>query len=1100
MASSHSKKVIYIFATIVTLLSSFPPAIPIYAQVAGATLTGTVKDSSGAVIPNAQVAITDVATGVTRTVSPGSSGLYTAPNLLPGTYEIHVTATGFSTQVQKGITLTVGAQQVLDFTMQVGQVSQTVEVTTEAPTVELTSSSISAEVNATTVRELPLNARDWTQLATLQVGILAVRTQMASSGTINKGTRGFGDQLSNSGHRPNENNYRVNGISINDYSNASPGSVLGGQLGVDGIQEFSVLTINYSAEYGRGSGGVINAVTKSGTNSFHGNAYWFLRDEGLDARNFFDSEQIPPFHRNQFGGSAGGPIKKDRTFVFGNFEGIRQTKSLSFHSNVPTAAARAGNLCSVPTTGTCVPNTITVDSKVVPYLALYDLPNAGLTPKGNGDTGFVNTAGLQPSTDNYVTFKGDHKISSKDSLAASWFFDRSSQSTPDNLLDSTTKVFSQRQMFSLEETHVFSPTLVNAVRIGYSRVLALVNTPEKALTPAAGDTTLGLFPGFYSPILKVPGLDLMQGGLGSQTRTTPTENSFQFYDDAFVTRGTHSIKTGFAVERIQVDYFSRSRPNGTFSFPSLKGFLLNQPKSLVIQNPTAEKVIAGRQTVFGVYVQDDWRMRSNLTVNIGLRYEPVTLPTEAHNAFGVMLDLYSGGTTVPVPHPWTTNQTLRNFAPRIGFSWDPFHNGKTAVRGGFGIFDVLPLTYLTVNSFTGSFPFAETSSAVKLPIGSFPTGAFALVKFDPTHIKNRWIEQHPHRNYAMNWNLNVQREITSSLTAMIGYVGSRTVHQPFTEDDANMVLPTLTSAGYLWPFPVGSGTLANPSVGTISPLFWDGDAFYDSLQARVTKKMSHGFQVQGSYTWGKCIDTGTGGNTGDPFTNSIVTLIYFVPQGRRGLCDFQVAHNVVVNYIWQVPTPKFASGALSYLAGGWQVGGIFSASTGTPFTPIMGGDPLGQNNTDPFAFPDRLSGPGCANPVNPGKVNDYLKLNCFSPPVAPASFASVCQPAAASVAALIPNTCMNLFGNDGRNGVIGPGLVEFDFSVFKNNYVRRISENFNVQFRAEFFNIFNRANFQSPIANSTLFNQDGTSVGGAGAISTTTTDPRQIQFGLKIIW
>src|SRR6266436_924134 len=307
MASSHSKKVIYIFATIVTLLSSFPPAIPIYAQVAGATLTGTVKDSSGAVIPNAQVAITDVATGVTRTVSPGSSGLYTAPNLLPGTYEIHVTATGFSTQVQKGITLTVGAQQVLDFTMQVGQITQTVEVTTEAPTVELTSSTLSAVVNATTVRELPLNGRSWTDLANLQPGVYSAESHLHDQ------NRGYGDQSVISGARPQQNNYRLDGISINDYANGGPGSLIGGNLGVDAIQEFSVLTSNYAAEYGKTSGGVVNASTRSGANGLHGSVYEFLRNSALDARNFFDPAQIPPFKRNQFGGSIGGPIIKNRT-------------------------------------------------------------------------------------------------------------------------------------------------------------------------------------------------------------------------------------------------------------------------------------------------------------------------------------------------------------------------------------------------------------------------------------------------------------------------------------------------------------------------------------------------------------------------------------------------------------------------------------------------------------------------------------------------------------------------------------------------------------------------------------------------------------------
>src|SRR5882762_4698683 len=313
-----------------------------YAQVAGATLTGTVKDSSGAVIPNAQVLITEVATGVTRTVSPVAAGLYTAPNLLPGSYDVRVSVTGFSTQLQKGVTLTVGAQQVLDFTMKVGQMTQTVEVTTEAPTVELTSSELGATVNSTTVRELPLNGRSWTELANLQPGVVAAETHAAVN--VN---RGYGAQLSMSGARPQQNNYRLDGISINDYANGGPGSVLGQNLGVEAIQEFSVLTSNYSAEYGKTSGGVVNAISRSGTNQFHGSVYEFLRNSSLDANNFFDNSNgvpKPPFRRNQFGVSGGGPSRKDHTFIFGDYEGIRQSEGTTESSGVPSANARLGIL------------------------------------------------------------------------------------------------------------------------------------------------------------------------------------------------------------------------------------------------------------------------------------------------------------------------------------------------------------------------------------------------------------------------------------------------------------------------------------------------------------------------------------------------------------------------------------------------------------------------------------------------------------------------------------------------------------------------------------------------------------------------------------
>jgi hypothetical protein len=966
-----------------------------------------------------------------------------------------------------------------------------------------------------------LNGRDWTQLATLQPGVTGVRVE---AGANNRGNRGYGTLLSVSGHQPFENNYRINGVSINDYSNGSPGSSLGVNLGVDAIQEFSVLTSNYTAEYGRASGGVINGITKSGTNQFHGDAYYFIRDKIFDAKNYFDdsTQPIPPFHRDQFGIAGGGPIIKNKTFIFADYEGIRQRKSDTFSNVVPSAAARGigpngqpavARLCLVFAPNTpCVPNSplpaagpgaapnpdpVThIDTAVMPYLGFYPLRNDGLT---TGDTGTFNTSGVERLTENYLTIRGDHHFSDKDSLAASWFYDKAPLTMPDSLVDTLTENFTFRQMGSVEETHIFSPGLANTARIGYSRVAATVTSPFSALNPLAKDLSLGALPGRPSPeIIIGGGLVTMDGALGTVSSDILTWNSFQFYDDAFLTRGTHTLKFGFAMERMQNDEFSGGvPPNGSFKFDSLQTFLTNQPASLLIDDPTTTRPINVRQTLFGAYVQDDWRWRSNLTVNFGVRYEPVTLPTDAHNAFAVLTSLTSPAET-PVKTLWASNQTLHNFEPRIGFAWDPFHDGKTAVRGGFGIFDVLPLSWEYTHGSTGVLPYQLQKGVTTLGPGTFPTGAVALAQtVDLTTVGVRFVEQHPHRNYAMNWNLNIQREIASNLTAAIAYVGSHAVHSPFSTDDSNMVLPTLTSAGYLWPFPVGSGTKQNINVGRIRALWWDNSSIYHGLQAGLAKRMSHGFQIQGSYTWSKCIDMGSGGMLGDPYANSLSSLMYFNNGGRRGVCDFDITQNLVVNYLWHPPTPKFGGAVGEHTLGGWEFGGVIVASTGSPFTVLMTGDSLGQNSTDPFAYASRVAGPGCGNPVT-GNVNGYINVNCFSPPVAPASFAAVCQPA---VGATIPNTCMNLFGNGGRNTVVGPGLLNVDFSTFKNNYIPRISETFNIQFRAEFFNILNHPNFQSPVKHNAIFNTDGSPVGsGAGAINSTTTTSRQIQFGLKVIW
>jgi len=1072
------------------------------AQVVGATLSGVVTDPSGAVIVGAQVTITNSDTAVSRVVKTDAAGLYTAPNLLPGTYEVSTVAQGFNTVVESGVVLTVAAKQLLNIQLAVGRNTQQVTITAAEPTVELATSTITNEVNATTVRELPLIGRDWTQLAVLQPGVLAIRTQISvSSSTSNRASRGFGNQVAAVGHRPYENSYRIDGMSVVDYANSGPGSVAGGALGVDAIQEFSVLTSNYTAEYGRTSGGVINAITKSGTNELHGTAYGFLRDEGLDSKNYFDNPltPIPRFHRNQFGGAAGGPIRKDKAFIFADYEGIRQSQGLTFSDTVPSVAARSGHLCSISFNG-CTPTTIQVDPKVAPFLGLYPLPNGA--PIGNGDVAVLTASGATNLTENFVSARSDVTISKEDSLAASWSYDRAPFLEPDALVDSLNELFSLRLTAEVEETHVFSPTLLNTVRFGYAHSHGEANEPVSAINPLAADKSLSAIPGKFSPILTVPGLTTMTGSLGAAPRNSHHWNSYQFYDDAFLTKGKHSLKFGFAWERMQYNLLSRSKQNGSFKFPSLAGFLQNKPTSVQLLDPAISGPVGTRQSIFAGYLQDDWHFLSNLTFNIGIRYEPVTLPTQSpSDAKFQTLTSFTSPTAVSVNTLWASNQTLRNFEPRLGFAWDPFRTGKTAIRGAFGIFDILPINWEYTVPTASSIPFALNVQVGKLPPGSFPTGALALVGFNPAKAQFRFVEQHPRNSYAMNWNLNVQRSLTPNLTMMIGYVGSHTLHNAFASDEQNNVIPTLTPAGYLWPFPVGSGTVLNPLVGQIRATLWDDDATYEGLQAQLTKKLSRGFQVQGNYTWSKCIDMGSGGQSGDIFTNSLTSLLFFNQSMRRGPCDFDINQNAVANFVWNLPQPKSKNAAISHVLGGWEVGGIYTVSTGSPFTLLIGGDPLGENGSDPLDYPNRLRGTvGCSDPVNPGNPNNYLKLNCFSPPVAPASFAPVCQKAAASVAAMIPNTCMNLFGNAGRNKVYGPGLSNFDFSLFKNMAVPRISESFVIQFRAELFNIFNHTNFQSPLDSTVLFNQDGTSVNGAGRIDSTATPSRQVQFGLKVQW
>src|SRR5712672_3094513 len=441
-------------ASLLALLFVFSAAsFDLQAQVTGGTISGTVVDTTGRVIANCTIAITNADTGIARNVTTNSDGVYTAPNLTAGTYDLSFTAPGFKTDIKKGIALTVGASTTLDLTMQVGTTIETVQVQTEAPAVQLTTSDIGAVGNATTVRELPLNGRSWTDLATLQPGVNRIQTQPDFSAGTDRGNRGFGQQLTISGARAQQNNYRLDGVSLNDYANGAPGSVLGGSLGVDAIQEFSVLTSNYSAEYGKPSGGVVHAITRSGTNQIHGSAYEFLRNSALDAKNFFEQDPTLPkasFKKNQFGGALGGPIIKNRTFFFADYEGVRQSKGI------------ATRLSAVPSPE--FHNDPTVDPAVQRYLALYPTPPSC----GGADAcPFVHIA-QQVVTENFVTTRVDHKFSDKDSLFGTYLFDKTPYSSPDSFSNVELNTLSSRQIVAVEETHSFTSNFVNAVRFGFN--------------------------------------------------------------------------------------------------------------------------------------------------------------------------------------------------------------------------------------------------------------------------------------------------------------------------------------------------------------------------------------------------------------------------------------------------------------------------------------------------------------------------------------------------------------------------------------------------------------------------------------------------------
>ncbi|MFZ0882854.1 MAG: TonB-dependent receptor [Candidatus Acidiferrales bacterium] len=1090
MKGGVSKRATRIGIAIVFLLGAvFTLTNPTYGQVAGATLSGVVTDPSGSVIAGVKVSVRNTATGVVTEISANSDGFYSAPNLLPGEYEVTMSATGFQTIVNAGVVLTVGAQQVLNISLKVGDVAQKVVVTGEAPAIELASSDLSGVINSRTVVDLPLNGRDWTTLAVLEPGVNQLSTQQPVASAANRSLRGYGIALTVSGTRPTLNNYRIDGISVVDYAGGGPGSVTGFAAGVDAIGEFSVITSNYDAEYGKTGGGVINAITRSGSDSFHGNAYGFLRSGTLDARNFFDGAKIPPFHRDQYGGSVGGPIKKNKTFFFVNYEAFRQGLGVTFKDQVPSPDARNGILHNPDGSTT----NVTIDPTTQTYLQFWPLPNGGLI--GTGNTGFFNTAVNQVAKDNFVTTRLDHKFSDKDSLSGTYLFATSSFTTPDALVTVNTPTAYSRDLIAISETHVFSSSFTNNARFGYTRANVDNNGDPTAIIPLAEQPGLGAFPGTNAAGVTVTGLTAFAGGVHGVSFNHFYWNTYQFSDDAFYVRGNHSIKFGVSVEKDQDNIHKAGNTNGKFGFSSLQNFLTNNASSFSGTN--SENFFHFRQSIVGAYVQDDWRIRPNLTINLGMRYEMATELGETDNQLANLRTLSSA--TNFVGAPFYNNPTLRNFAPRVGLAWDPFKNGKTAVRAAFGQFDLLPYQYYFWHELEATYPFVTSIVTGALPQGAFPFGVTGG-PFNSTKTEVSLSDFNPKRNYMMVWNLNIQQQITPSITATVGYVGNHGVHMINRADDYNTVLPSLTPTGDLFPLP-GTGTKVNTTWGDVRGTMGNGTALYDALQASLLKRFSHGFQAQVSYTWGKGLDTGSAATIGDDFENSISSP-YFFWQGRKGLTDFNVAQTLVVNYIWTLPVPRDQGAFVTGLLGGYQLGGILTVQTGQPFTPLISGDPLGTGSSDPFDFPDRLTGPGCGNPINPGNPNGYIKTSCFGLPTAPDSFAAQCAPfpGATTPAPAGQVYCANLLGNVGRNSLIGPGLVNFDFSLFKNNYIRRISENFNIQLRAEVFNLFNHTNFQLPLGNSTLFNATGAPVGAAGVINSTSTPSREAQFGVKVIF
>ena len=1086
----------FVAAVVVLLLSL---ALPQHAaaQTTSGSIVGTVTDSSGAVIPNVTVTAKSTESGNSRSAVSDASGSYKLLSLPAGVYDVTATAKGFSTGVRRQVVIDVVANVPVNFTLSVGNVQETVEVTSEASQIETNDASVSGVVGEHAIRELPLNGRDWVQLATLEPAVSAgVGQPSASSYSNSRAARGNGLSMSISGNRPTGNVFLVDGLVVNDYANASPGSGLNVNLGVEAVREFRVFTDEYTAEYGRSTGGVVTAIFKSGTNNFHGNVYEFLRNSAFDARNFYD-KTAPQLQRNQFGASVGGPIRKNKTFFFADYEALILNQGIAHHSPTLSPDARKGLLCA--NTACSSKNQVQVNSKVLPYLGFFPLSNGAIS----GDEAFYDFSGKRIGREHYGITKIDHNFSPNWTINGSYQIDNTDESQPDPYNTKRTGSPSRHQNGVVSLQHIFTPQLLNTATFGVSRTHATDALDSAVINPIVSDTTLNFQQGAPGAgILSVADL-ATQGGFGSSGADILNYTSIQWGDDASWTHGRHTFKFGTKGERIRYNKNSLvGAPFGEWDFNSISDFLQLKPAQFQTDVPGTDDIRYLRTTYLGFYVEDGIAVTRNFHLNAGLRYEWLQPITDAKNQVDLLLNLADAkpmcgatatgtltssvqcGTISPGAPYFHTN--TKNFAPRVGLAWDPFGDGKTSVRAGFGMYDVIPFPYILENRTNGA-PFFEQAKIKKPSANAFPNGGLALVV--PGSFRAAYVQQNPQRAYSMQWNMSVQRQLTGSTAMMLGYIGSRGNHLPRSIEDADQVplsLTTVAPDGHLL-FPcapkAGACTVTpariNPNYSRIAATVWDDFSSYNGLIATLEKRFSHGLFFKGAYTWSKSIDEGSNTFSDNEATNTSGNTYAFLSSLQRGVSDFDITHRVVVNYSWLIPTPSSFSGFSQAALGGWELGGIFTAQSGPPFTVTLTNDQAntGDSRTSSSSGgqrPDYIGGAGCSpNAINAGNPFNYIKTSCFGFPA--------------------PGT----LGDLGRNTLRGPGLQEFDASIFKN--WKLWQERTTLQFRVEAFNLLNKPNFQAP--KTKIFDGNGALIPTATVLpSPTATSEREIQFALKLSW
>jgi hypothetical protein len=1043
-----------------------------------ASISGRVTDQSGAVVAGATVTAKSLDTGVSRTTTTDQAGRYELIALPIGQFEVRARKDGFAERVRTGIVLVVGQDATVDLSLPVGNVSQQVTVEGNASLVNATTQDISGLVGEKEVKELPLNGRSYDLLLTLNPGIVNFTPE--KTGGIGVSNSTTGNNFSVSGNRPQQNLFLLNGVEFTGAAenNMQPGGPSENLMGVEAVREFNVLRDSYGAEYGKRPGAQVTIVTQSGTNQVHGSVYEFLRNNALDAPNYFDVGSAPPFQRNQFGAALGGPLQKDKTFLFANFEGFIQNLHQTSVAFVPDLASRAKAVPSVQ-----------------PLLNLWPTPSP--TDPDFSGIAQVSSSPLQIIREYFGTARFDHNFSANDTFSAVYTIDDGGDVTATTINPYSSDILNLReQVATLEETHVFSPALLNTVRFGFSRAGYFFTGEPTPGTPAA------TVPGFLvgKPVGAVvvggsaasnPQAQIGLAGSNNGSNLTMARNLYTYEDRVSWTHGAHQFSFGAWFQQFQSNETIALSQYGQATFTSLATFLTGVTSTFLYDPAPTEM---NWRSLFGaLYAQDVIRVNPNFTLTLGFRGEFSTGWNEAHGRAANYT--FTNGVISNQPrvasNAFTTNNAKFLPQPRIGFAWS-LYPGKTVVRAGFGIYNELQdaLGY----RMDQNAPFNPTYSIAAQTVAKLPIDPNA-----PVPPKALLVPGGVQPNLSMptliSYTLRVEQELTPNTTLTLGYVGSHGYHE-IVGIDANTPIPTICPASpcpatYPKTFPAGlagtpvpagsyyipTGTpKANPTLANTWTWFSYGTSYYNALQIDVNHRFSHGFSLRGVYTWSKALDDGDSLN-GTTAGNApgLVSNPYDI-KADWGPATYDVRNIGVISAVYDLPFGRgqafansldgFANGLIS----GWQVNSIVTLKSGFPFTPQLSYNPSNNGDTRnpvrPFANPNFTGNAILGNP------SQWFNPNAFLQPPANSGF----------------------FGNLTRDNLTGPGLATWDFSAIKNT---TIHERLSLQFRAEIFNLLNRANFNTP--SLIVFTPTGLS-GTAGAITSTSTTARQVQFGLKLLF